>query len=682
LMNDKRVGVTTGGHGARRGARPRPAIRSLSWALMLLWALAGAPALAAEPVTLNLKDADLDALITVVSEVTGRNFVVDPRVKAKVTVVSARPMPADELYRVFLSVLQVHGFAAVDAGAITKIVPDVNARQAGVPVAPQGNGDGDGDGAEDGLITDIVPLRYVAATPLVAVLRQIMPQQAALSAHRESNALIITDRAVNVARIRDIVRRIDVPGGDEIEVLPLRHASATALVKTVRELLRQGQAAAPQGQNTVPDSLTLAADERSNAILMSGEPTQRLRVRALVAQLDVSTPRNAANQVLFLNYADAESLVKVLKNLGRVQELMKEGGNGETATASVPVSQRVTLSMEADTATNAMILSGPPEAQREIADLVRELDVRRSQVLVEAVIAEVSSELARDLGANLVVDGRADNAGVPIGISSFRGLLAGLAASGGDAVAAVAGLGDGLNAAIGDFDGRGTDFGVLIRALSADSATNILSTPTLLTLDNEEASIVVGQNVPFVTGQYTGTGDTSLTSPFQTIEREDVGVKLKVKPRINAGGAVRLLVEQEVSSLSASAESASGFITNKRNITTAVLVESGEVVVLGGLIDDSTTDSQQRVPGLGQIPLLGELFKSTSSTKVKRNLLVFLRPRIVRDAETSRAYTDSQYQALREAQGAQGRNRLTLLPEIDPSLPEDFNRLLQHSPRL
>lgn len=651
-------------------------------------------------VTLNLRDADLEALIATVSEATGKNFIVDPRVKAKVNLISAKPMPPDELYNVFLSVLQVHGFAAVPKGEVIKIVPDVNAKQDGVEVGPPARAVG-----ADELVTEVVTLRHVQAAPLLTALRQLMPQQAALSVHPESNSLILTDRAGNVARMKDILARVDHPGSDEIETIRLKHASATDIVKTLTQLRSRmspsGTAAAAPGAAPGGDATSVgsfAADERTNSVLLSGDKTEREKLRAVVVYLDTPLERAGNTQVFYLKYARASDLVPILQGSNR--PVAREGstttpgsssfglvgGMGTTASGSanvggagvnaglIGVGGRQDAIVIADEATNALVITAPPNVMREMESIIKQLDIRRAQVLVEAIIAEVSDDFSRKLGVQMAALGQ--DGTQPAGVVSFNGLLSaitGAAAGGGTAIAgaALANLGDGINFGVGDFSGN-TRFGVIVSALAGDANNNILSTPSLLTMDNQEASIVVGKNIPILTGSYASTGaGTTPTTPFQTISREDIGVKLKVKPSISPEGAVRLELEQEVSSIDATAKSDAGLITNKRNVKTVVQAQDGDIVVLGGLMDETVNDQASKVPLLGDIPLIGELFKYRSTTRGKRNLMIFIRPVVLRDGVSANRYTAEKYNAFREQQVQFSRNPLGFaVPSDYPLLPQ------------
>lgn len=587
-------------------------------------------------VTLNLKDADIRSLIETVAAATGRNFVVDPRVKAKVTVVSARPMDREEVYQVFLSVLQVHGYAAVQVGEVVKILPDVNAKQGPVITATKESG-----GTGDELVTRVIPIKNVPAAQMVPILRPLVPQQGHLAAYPNSNVLVVSDRAANIHRLISIIDRIDRPDSQEIEVVPLQHASATEVVQIINSLNRKD---AQGGQ--VPGQATLAADERSNSILLSGDTAARLRIRGLIAHLDTPLEGGGNSQVVYLKYAKAVELAPIL--LGITQFEAQENQQQGNATTSESVDDNVDI--QADETTNALIITAMPAKFESIRRIIKQLDIRRAQVLVDAVIAEVSTGLAKDLGFQFAyVPTDRSGSGTPaVGFLDSNFTLPSLFAD--NITDTITGIGNGFFAGAAKRSGKDR-WAAIIRALEADAATNILSTPSIVTLDNEEAEIVVAQNVPFITGQFTDTGSGADTSvnPFQTIEREDVGITLRITPQINEGDSVQLNVEQETSTLSSSTV-ASDLITNKRAIKTSVLVKDQQTLVLGGLIEDTYRDSVQKVPLLGDIPLLGHLFKITTTTKAKQNLMVFIHPIIIRDQATSSIATNSKYQYLQARQ--------------------------------
>ena len=617
----------------------------------------------AETVTLNLKDADISALISTVAEVTDRNFIIDPRVKGKVTVVSSRPMDSDEVYQVFLSILKVHGFAAVPSGAVIKIVPDVNAKQDSIPTVGER-----APGRGDEMVTRVVEVDNVAAAQLVPILRPLVPQQGHLAAYPATNVLIISDRASNVERLVSIIRRIDQVSDSEIEVIPLQHASANEVVRVLTSLER----AAPGGKGNVPAAAggpILVADERTNSVLLGGDRAARLRLRAIISHLDTPLEAGGNTDVVYLRYAEAAELVNVLKGVGKIEE--KEAKGGAAAAA-----RRSEFDIQADEATNALVITAPPDIMRTLKRVIGQLDVRRAQVLVDAVIAEVSPVTARELGVQWVFEGARDGEG-PVGLINFTN--AGNTIS--DVINSAADVIDGgtLPTPAGNVllgggrtNSNNINYLAVLNALASDTSTNILSTPTLVTLDNEEAEIIIGTNVPFLTGSFTSTGaGDSATNPFQTIQRQDVGLTLKIKPQINEGNALKLDIEQEVSSIADSVAGATDLITNKRSIKTSVMVEDGEVVVLGGLIEEQVRESIQKVPLLGDIPLLGLLFQSRSADLDRKNLMVFIHPVIMRDAAVTAEYTNSKYNYLRTLQLSEEQDGVNLLPgRHHPVLPE------------
>ncbi len=621
---------------------------------LLLWTLS-LPAAAVETATLNLKDADIRVLIDTVASVTGKNFIIDPRVKAKVTVVSSQPMAADELYQIFLSILQVHGFAAVPVGDVIKIVPDVNAKQGPVPTA---GGTSKSRTAGDQLITRVIQINHVPAAQLVPILRPLIPQQGQLAAYQPSNVLLISDRAANVNRLVEIIRRIDRPDQSDIEIIPLKYAPASDVARTLSTLQKQDAKG-----SLMPGQPSITADERTNSILISGDKSTRLRLRGLIAHLDTPLDSGGDTQVIFLKYAQAEELVKILTGVSKSNTSAKSRSGASIATARKGKSPAVRptgygarqdVSIQADITNNAIVITAPPAIQQELKQVISQLDIRRDQVLVEAIIAEVSQELAKELGTSLAVgstnaSGRANSPALVTNLGQLTSTALAVA-NGGQIPSSLSGL------LLGGGDlakGGGTSFGILLKALGSDAATNILSTPTLVTLDNVEAEITVGQEVPFLTGQFTSTGtNTNSVNPFQTIERKDVGLTLKIKPQINEGDAVMLEIQQESSTLAATAGglSTADVVTNKRTIKTSVLAEDGQVIVLGGLMDDSYRDTSEKVPLLGDIPVLGHLFRFNGTKKSQQTLMVFIRPVILRDAKSARAYTRAKYNDLRSRQ--------------------------------
>jgi len=631
-------------------------------ALCLLWV---AP-LVAQTITLNLKDADINALIGTVAEVTGKNFIVDPRVKGKVTVISSRAMDSEEVYHVFLSILKVHGFAAVPSGQVIKILPDVSAKQDSIPSASDAE-----PGTGDEMVTRVIQVDNVASAQLVPILRPLVPQQGHLAAYPTTNVLIISDRAENVSRLVDIIRRIDKVSDSEIEVIRLEHASAAEVVRVLNAISRSGQ----QGKGVPAAAEALVADERTNSVLLGGDRSSRLRLRAIISHLDTPLERGGNTKVIYLKYAKAADLVETLRGVGKIQGEVAKG----KAAAAVNVEKE--LDIQADEATNALVISAPPALMRSLEAVVRQLDIRRSQVLVDAIIAEVGERKARELGVQWAVNGIGSTVS-PLGGTNFTNAAVPLTSIlEGIATSTVPGLATGLAIAGGNVtDGGQFKWGAVIQALAADSDSNILSTPSITTLDNEQAEIVVGQNVPFVTGSFTSTGAAAgSVDPFQTIQREDVGITLRVKPQINEGDAIMMEIEQETSSISDSAE-ASDIITDKRSIKTNVLVENGHVIVLGGLIEDRINETEQKVPLLGDLPILGVLFRSSTTRHDKANLMVFIRPAILRDNKSTDRHTAGKYNILRARQFELHDDRVPLIPgEPMPRLPE-FDEFIELPP--
>ncbi len=633
--------------------------------------LAALAAQAQEDFTLNFQDADIATLIATVSELTGRNFVVDPRVKANVTVISATPMDAEGVYATFLSILQVHGFAAIPAGDVTKIVPEIIAKQeAGASV-------NEGRRYED-MVTQVIELKNVSSTQLVAILRPLVPQAGHLAAYAPANMLIISDRSANVKRMTQIIERMDQTGDAEIEVVSLENASAAEIVRVVTGLNLGAEA-----KKTDPSAQGVAviADERTNSVLISGDKSERLRVRSIITHLDTPVEQAGGTQVVYLRYAKAEDLSKILEGYAEQVQVGEGAATAAKAAAAGGASSAAGggsfpgVRILPDPDTNALVITAPPKTMRAIKSVIEQLDIRRAQVLVEAIIAEVSINKQRELGIDFAVFDNEDIAAA--------GLLSLDPAAVATAVATdnPAGLlRSGLNLAGGYAEEDGTQFAFLLRALAGDGNTNILSTPTLITLDNEEAEIKVGQEVPFLTGSFTntGSGTPGAVNPFQTIERRDVGLTLKITPQINEGDTVQLKIEQETSSIAAGgtgANAAQDLITNKRTISTAVLVESGATLVLGGLIDDQVTENETKIPLLGDIPILGNLFKSQTVSNDKQNLMVFIRPVILRSNAQADYYTRRKYDFIRNKQLENiddttlmmRKKDKALLPETPPS---------------
>ena len=623
------------------------------WVLAALaaWAM-GSLAFAQQPtITPNYKDADLAQIVEAVSEITGKNFIVDPRVRAQVTMLSHTPMSPDAFYQAFLAILQVHGFVAVPAGNVIKIIPDANARQ--VP------GDDLPDrisSSSDEIVTEVIAVKNVSAAQLVPVLRPLIPQYGHFTAYPGSNMLIISDRANNVNRIVRIIQRIDQSGDEEVDVMPLEHASSAEVVRVVNALYPAAAAEGGAGARMV-------ADERTNSVLISGEKSQRLRIKALVAHLDTPLESGGDTQVRYLRFADAEKLAAKLKDQATVTAATTQGAPPAAgAAAAAQVDKNITIWAEPET--NALVITAPPKVMRALMSVIDKLDIRRAQVLLESILVEVSADKTVDLGVNWAIDGSSDSNAVggfiqPIGGTSIVDLARAI-----NDPSTVTSVPTGLSVGIGRVMDSGTNFAAILRALRTDSDNNIIATPQIVTMDNQEAEIKVAQEVPFLTGQYANTGSqVPGVNPFQTIQREEVGNILKITPSIaSEGDLVILKIQQEASNVAANNFNAVDLVTNKRTITTNVLIEDGGIIVLGGLIADQVTGSEQRVPILGRIPLIGELFRVRNTQRHKSNLMFFIRPKILRDGMQTAVETNTKYNNLRDQQLKMHNGKAPLLP--------------------
>ncbi len=650
-------------------------------------------------VTLNFVNADIDAVVKAVSEMTGRNFVLDPRVKGVINIVSARPVPRSLVYPTLLSALRLQGFTAVEGDGITKIVPEADAKQQGSAVVTAGTGLGG-----DRLVTAVYVLKYESATQLVNVLRPLITPNNAIAAVPSGNALVITDYAENLRRIDKIITSLDVPAAGEPVLVPVKHASALDIVQMMNRLLADSGAVTPGAAPDLQQRVTLVADTRSNSILIRGDNSSRVaRARSLIEQLD--TPGRAGGNIfiIYLRNAEAVRVAQTLRalfsggsdtttvgspltslpSMSTGNTLSATGGAGTAAPVAAMSSTTTTnapgftaggATIQADAANNALIVMAPEPIYNNIRAVVEKLDVRRAQIYVEALVVEVTADKAAEFGIqwNLLNQNRLDNNQTQVGGGTNfgnRGTGTNLL----DAQLNLGSLGQGLNLGIikGTITipglGTITNLALLARALETDANTNILSTPNLLTLDNEEAKIVVGQNVPFITGQYAMTGTATTPTPFQTIERKDVGLMLRVKPQITEGGAVRMVIYEEVSRIRDTTNVA-GIITSKRSLESTVVVDDGQIIVLGGLIEDSFTDGSNRVPLVGDVPVVGALFRYDNRRRIKTNLMVFLKPTVIRNAGAGASLTSDRYDYLiGEQQKLKPAERL-FWP--DPTVPE------------
>ncbi len=581
---------------------------------------------------LNLKDADIRAFVSQVADITGYSFVVDPRVKGKVTVLSSAPMNRDEIYDLFLAVLNVHGFTAIPGEEVIKVVQQVDAKQSAESLSrfkatPS-----------EQLITRVIPVDNANALELVPILRPLVAKYGHLAGVAAANALIVSDHAANIQRIEQIVRELDSPSNYEVEVIQLREAWVGDMVTLLQEL-------APDelgGKDNKARQYSVTADERSNRLILRGDKNFRDKMRGLILQLDQPSASGGATKVIRLNHADAATLVEILS--GVMGQVTSES-SGSGGASGKPGGN---FAVFADEGLNALVVRGDPSLMQEAEQIVAQLDIRRAQVLIEAAIVEISDELGQDLGVQVAV-GDTGGSSTPVVGTNFSNV----GKSMGDVLSAILSesvitpASGGITLGAGMSNDNGISWGVLLQALSTSAAANLLSTPSIITLDNQEAEIMVGQNVPFVTGESTVSGDGT-SNPFTTIEREDIGLTLTVTPTISADGLVRLVVEQTTEDVTDSIESASDLVTSKREIKTTVLADDGETIVLGGLTTENYTVNKSKVPLLGDIPVLGRLFSSESETREKRNLLVFLRPKIILDRDDSVAVTSDKFNQLWE----------------------------------
>ncbi len=599
----------------------------------------------------DFKDVDIQEMIKLVADITGKTLVIDPRVKGRVNVISQKKLSKSELYNLFLSVLEVQGFTAIEVGDVVRILPRKDARTSAVPVT---NYDNLGD---DSYITQVVQLYNVSAAKVLPVLRPLAPQHAHLAAYAPSNAIIISDTIANIARLKDVIRRIDRAGVAETDIIELEYARAEDMVKLLESLQKTGEKDAPANTKS-----SIVADARSNSLLVTGDDVRRAKIRELVVSLDTPREQSGNVRVIYLEYADAENVAEVLsKVVSNISKLDAEGAQGSGAAAAGGAATTI----EADPSTNAILITADAGTLDTLLPVIERLDIRRSQVLVEAIIVEVSGNLNRQLGVELAAfqDGNIAAA------STNTGVLAGIAgALQADAIPTIP---TGLSLGFGtdNIDSGGLSFVGLIQLFESNTEANILSTPSILTTDNNEATISVAENVPFITGTFTN--DSGADNPFQTIERRDVGITLQVTPQISKGETVVLEIDQQVSSVSAEPiAGASDIVTTERQITTQVIAKNGEVIILGGLLEDEVTQEQQKIPFLGDIPYLGRLFRNDTTSVDKSNLMVFLKSTIIRDSESLRGATAEKYNDVRNAQLESIRDGVPLVSDdVIPLLP-------------
>lgn len=589
-------------------------------------------------VSLNFVNADIGEVIKAVSKITGKNFLIDPRVKGTINIVSSTPIPASLAYDILLSALRLQGFAAVETNGVTKLMPEAEAKLH----AASGNSGGTGDN----LVTRVYTLKYESAVQLVPVLRPLIAPNNIITAYPNSNTLVVTDYASNIKRIEEIVEAIDQPNSEAAIVIPVKHSSSVDLAQTINRLMQDGS------QTDASTRFMLVADARTNNLLLrTDNPARVERIRDLVDKLDTDAGVTGNIHVVYLKNAEATKVAQTLRSVlaGETAATPATGsGNGNSIGSGAPPTGGGMV--QADIPTNALIITAPEAIYNNLRGVVDMLDVRRAQVYVEALIVEVDATRAAQFGIQWQTFRGVGGSGL-VGGTNFGTTGAGGSNIISTATSGLSSLNQGLNIGVANgsitLPGSTTpilSLGMLASALESDSKSNILSTPNLVTLDNEEAKIVVGQNVPLLTGSYAQTGSTSTVTPFQTIERKDVGITLKIKPQVSEGGAIKLQIYQEVSSVDATTlNNSAGPTTNIRTLDSTVLVDNGQIVVLGGLIQDSLTDGKSKVPFLGDIPGIGNLFSYSTRNRTKTDLMVFLRPYILRSSDSSTGLTQNRY---------------------------------------
>ena len=574
---------------------------------------------------INMRDADIRAFAADMAQISNKTIVLDPRVKGNVTVVSNQDLDAGEAYAVFLSVLRVHGYAAIENNGVVKVMPESGARQ-DATVNNKNN---------DSLATEVIRLSQANARVIAPLLKPLVNKQGHIAAYEATNSIIIADYVGNLSRIKSILLELDKNPADTFELIPLDNTSANEVARILGSMWR--------GDNQMSKSFSAIAVERSNSILLRGQIGVIEQIKRVIGRLDSNSSQSSNLKVIYLKYAKAEDLTGILE---KVAESLEEEIPSESSKKN-----KTSIGFHNDT--NALIISAQPDILKSLESVISQLDIRRAQVLVEALIVEISDKLARDIGVQFLFIG--DGESSPIATQRFGtpnpDLISTIGAETSEdstisstmqtrAANSLLAL-DGLAVGVARYKASGTSFATILNLIAQDADSNVLSTPSIMTMDNEEASIVVGQEIPITTGE-TLSGSNS--NPFRSVTRQEIGVKLTVRPQINEGNAVKMYINQEVSSIFGPlGEMSTDLITNKRNIKTTVLVEDGETIVLGGLIDDNVQELVKKVPFLGDIPLLGRLFKTTSISRTKRNLMVFLRPTIVRDSNDVRAISNRKY---------------------------------------
>ena len=569
-----------------------------------------------ELITINMRNAEISAVIQWVAEQTKKQIVIDPRVKGKVTVLANEPMTTEQAYNVFLAMLNVYGYSATESNGVLRIFPGSFAKTSPKEMVQSYSNLKGGE-----QVMYVYQVSNVSATRLVQLLQPLIPTTGYINAYPANNTLLMAGEADGIKRLIDMVKKIDASGDMAIGIIKLQHADANHLAGLITSLM---------GNNS-DTQFSVVGDQQSNSLLMSGNPSTRDQVEQLVKQLDQPIGTAGNTQVVYLHYLDAAELVPILQ--GVTGSMQAESGNNAN-----PQSVNISASESA----NAIVITAPPAVIATLRDIIEQVDIRRAQVLVEAVIVEVSKDFSKNLGIEWntsLSNSDGTEAITNFGLKNIN--------SDGDLI-----VGGGLN--LGFY--RNGSLRALAQTLANESDTNILSTPSLLTLDNQEAEILVGSNVPFLTGQSTGSASTT-NNPFTTIERQDIGLTLKVTPQVNEGDAITLDILQEIETIAESATVANDIITNKRSIKTKVIVEDETILVLGGLVSDDVQVSERKVPLLGDIPVLGNLFKNKTDTLVKRNLMVFIHPVIIDSEEVAKNISEKRYSLMRELQEKYNRGK-------------------------
>lgn len=599
----------------------------------------------AETISINFRDADIRSAIESVAEVTGLSFVLDPRVKGKLSIIAPEPIEREFFYEVFRSSLQVHGYHAVEDGDVIRIVPFAQAFD--LVAGPAGNE----------IETQVLKVQNVKAVDILPSLQPMVSKGAQIHATETSNHLVVTDTRSKIERIQLIVKKLDTPDQSDMEVISMQHLSTGEALHIINQM------------NLLDEQkISIVEDQLNNRIIISGPPLERNKFRKLLAVLDVPTNSQPGVQVVYLNHADAEEM-KVLLTSMLESSIFQYG-----VATSVTEEKKPQYKIEADIGNNALVIAAPEVVTDKLNVIIRKLDRPRDQVLIEAIVAEISEDKAREFSVQLSALG--GSGGYLTNFDTILGVLAGISDPDDtvENVATALSSSTGLVGAVGDLDGSSSGFFGLISALQSDADTNILSTPSVVTLDNEEATLSVGQEVPFITGSFQTDSSSDATNPFQTIEREEVGIKLIVTPQINEGDRVKLAIEQESSNLLASAEAlgTADVVTASRKIKTNVLVGDGELLVLGGLIGQDFTRTESKVPILGSIPVLGRLFKSKSRSTGTSVLMIFIRPTVIRNDDVANRVTEDRYRYIRQRQLSWDDNGLI----EPPSLVKDLDKAL------